>query len=177
MPNPIPRYVRTLRLPLALVMALSLGCSRSAIIHGAHGTAIEGPIVGADADSITVDVDGTPQTIPRDGIRDIDHPGNGWLLFGALNTAAAIGWGVGALAIRAEYAQSRPDSFADVVGDAVGYGLGMTAAIGFGLIHLAMGVPTTIWGGITWHGSRQRAEVPVPTTTVHVGPGGVLVRF
>lgn len=163
----------------ALTLALALGamgCSKSAIIHSTHGAAIEGRIIGGDSDSITVDVDGTPQTVPRSAIRDIDHPGNGWLLFGALNTAAALGWGLGALAIHAEHARSQPEGFAEAFGAELGYALGMTGAISYGALHLAIGVPTAIWGGSTWHGSRQRAEAP-SAVSVHVAPGGVLVRF
>lgn len=168
---------RALCMPLALAATLSLGCSKSAIVYGAHGAVIEGPIIGADADSITVDVDGTPQIIPRESIRDIDHPGNGWLIFGAINTAAAVAWGACAVAIYTDHAQSRPESVNEAFGDFVVHWLGMSAALGFGVMHLTVGVPTTIWGGVTWHGSRQRAEAPEPATTVHVGPGGVLVRF
>lgn len=177
MPTRPQPHITTLCIPLALAATLSLGCSRSAIVYGAHGATIEGRIVGSDADSITVDVDGTRQIIPRESIRDIDHPGNGWLIFGAINTAAALAWGAGAVAIYTDYARSRPESVGEAFADVILYGLGMSAALGFGLMHLTVGVPTTIWGGVTWHGSRQRAEAPAPATTVHVGPGGVLVRF
>jgi len=159
-------------MPLALAAILSQGCSKSAIVYGAHGAAIEGPIIGADADSITVDVDGVAHVIPREGIRDIDHPGTGWLLFGALNTAVAVACGVGAGAVWYGHLQSGSRD----VDDEFDAKIATAGLLITGVIPLLVGVPTAIWGGTTWHDSRQRAEEPA-STTLHVGPGGVLVRF
>lgn len=166
-------YRRALCMPLALAATLSLGCSKSAIVYGTHGAAIEGRIVGSDADSITVDVDGVAHVVPREGIRDIDHPGTGWLLFGALNTAAAVACGVGAGAVWYGHLRSGSRD----VDDRLEAEIGTAVLIIAGVIPLLVGVPTAIWGGTTWHDSQERAEAPAPATTVHVGPGGVLVRF
>lgn len=165
---------RALYLPLVL-SAASLGCSKNAIIYNAHGAAIEGPIIRSDVDSITVDVNGTPQTISRENISDIDHPGNGWLVAGAINTGIGVAWAIGAHGLLSEIQQAEDRSKLEAQRDFLRlFGGFLMVCMSIG--HLGLGIPTTIWGGTTWYDSRQRAEAPAPTT-VHIGPGGVLVRF
>jgi len=72
---------------LCFVLALFMGCGRSATILKRDYRIVEGEIVSAGPTSLYVETQQGEVRIPRDQILDIDHPGNAAATFGVVLTA------------------------------------------------------------------------------------------
>lgn len=151
---------------LALVALLAAGCSREAIVLDDEGRQHEGYIVGGDATHLHM-VPGEwasePTRIPREAIREIDHPGDAvfWTGFGL----TAVG-GVAALSIGLRVADSD-----DPTDDLLAAGLAL-------LIYAGTGVPLMAWGSGVNRASKEAARGQGDLAVrPFVGPKGIGVRF
>ncbi|MCB9529617.1 MAG: hypothetical protein H6701_14715 [Myxococcales bacterium] len=140
-----------------IALAALVGCSANAIIYRTDGTVVVGPIVGSDQAVIEVAGHGETIRVERADIADIDHPGNGWMLYGLLPTM-----GGGLMLGLAQDADDKLARFTFVL---------------MAIPALAAGLPSLIWGAHTWAGSKGRSESREPPTTVSVTPTGVQVTF
>lgn len=161
-----------IRRSLALTALAGLaGCGTTARITGHDGAAYVGEITGGDAESVWLDVHGEQARVPRAAIADIDHPGNVMLVGGAvLGGWSALLLGAGLLGY------SMHDGAADEPATFNGEPAGELALNG--LIGTALGLVGVIWGHRIWSTSVENARAPDgPGVSIHVAPGGLLVRF
>lgn len=125
-------------LTVAFLLLLS-GCSTTATIGRVDGGAYTARIVRSDQRSLFVktSAEGQEIAIPRANVSEIDHPGNGMAVFGALLTA------YGAMNIAAGAGTCSE------VGGAYCVGTVLPAAVG---------IPILIWGMNTWTNSTHAAH-------------------
>ena len=125
--------------PTVAFLLLLSGCSTTATISRVDGGTYTAKIVRSDQDSLFVKTssNGSEIAIPRSNVSDIDHPGNGMAVFGALLTA------YGGLNVAAGA------STCGEVGGAYCVGTFLPAAVG---------LSTLIWGLTTWTNSTDAAQ-------------------
>ncbi len=70
------------------VALLASACT--ATIHRRTQEDVEGYLVASDSESVTVEIDGQLLQIPGDQIREINHPGDGLMLAGAILGGLAL---------------------------------------------------------------------------------------
>ncbi len=129
--------------------------NRSTRIDGQDLPAIEGRILGSDGHHLVVERchDGRAVTVPREDVRDIDHPGN-WLAGVGVVLAAA---GLVLLPFGLSYNKPRSCAYSDSSSCSTSepYGIALTAP---GVALLSVGVPTAITGLVIWKTSKAAAK-------------------
>jgi len=118
--------------------ALLAGCGSSATLMQRDGMQVHGTILGVDSENYYLEPSrGRVVTVPRDTVRDIDHPGN---------VAAAIGGGVAAYGV-VNIAVGAPNCKRE--GDAYCVGV---------FTPLAVGLPIMLYGIGTYVGSTNALQ-------------------
>jgi|KBSMisStaDraftv2_1062788.scaffolds.fasta_scaffold362177_1 hypothetical protein len=120
-----------------LVTALAAGCGSTATITRYSGGTIDGEIVSADGRNVYIRRENQALAIPRQDIVDIDHPGNGAAVAGAILTA----YGVLNIAVGAPQCDTKGAAFCTGV-----------------FAPLAIGLPLTIYGVVVWQSSVSAAK-------------------
>ncbi len=146
----MPNVTLVLCMPLA---ALAIGCGSTATITRVGAPEIDAKIVGSDEKQLFIETQGLgdTNTIPRNEVTDIDHPGNVAAIIGGVVSA----YGVVNIAVGASQCDSQ--------GAAYCTGVFLPAAIG---------LPIMISGIIRWADSKGAAEAKKgkPTASVSVLP-------
>ncbi|HXU62135.1 MAG TPA: hypothetical protein VN962_10560 [Polyangia bacterium] len=120
-----------------MLAVTGVGCGSTATITSRDGSRYELAILRSTPDAVIVDSRDGARAIPRDQIRDIDHPGN------VLETAGAMLFLLGAAAL---LRQPECDGRTSVC-------LGWAGAAGLA----GGGLTMTIVGGLTWTRSVRAA--------------------
>ena len=122
---------------LGLALGATAGCSTTATVTRNDGTSIDGWIAGGTQDSVVVDSrTGRRSEIPRNQIRDVDHPGNVHAIIGGSVLA------YGGFVIADSFPDCRASSEPNVE---------CTAAF----IPALVGASILAWGLVTWIGSKE----------------------
>lgn len=84
--------LRLLRIATIGLLVLSLGgCSYTATIHRYGGPSIEAEIIASDPNNLVVtDQRGEAYEVPTRTVTEVDHPGNGWIIAGAIIAAFGL---------------------------------------------------------------------------------------
>jgi hypothetical protein len=130
-----------MKLGLAALVPLAVcaGCGTTSTITRVNGPAIEGHIVGGDAENVYVGPKDAPQAIPRSEITDIDYPGDGATIAGAI----LAGYGVVNIAVGAPQCGEKGAAFCTGV-----------------FAPLAVGIPIFLWGRATHASAVNAAKMP-----------------
>jgi hypothetical protein len=123
-----------------LGLAVCTGCSTTSTITRVNGPPIEAHIVGGDAENVYVGPADEPEAIRRADIKDIDYPGDGATVAGAIASA----YGVVNIAVGAPQCDAKGAAFCTGV-----------------FAPLAIGIPLLIWG-ISTHSSAVNAAKNTP---------------
>jgi hypothetical protein len=139
---------------LGLALGATTGCSTTATVTRNDGTSIDGWIAGGTQDSVVVDSRvGRRSEVPRNQIRDIDHPGNVHAIVGGSVLA------YGGFVIASSFPDCRASSDAN---------LECTAT----LVPAVIGAGILTWGLVTWLGSKEAADDrslrPLPSEKPHL---------
>lgn len=121
-------------------LALCTACGTTSTITRVDAPTIEGHIVGGDAENLYVGPKDAPTAIPRSEIRDIDYPGDGATIVGAI----LAGYGVANIALGAPQCGAKGAAFCTGV-----------------FAPLAVGIPIFVWGRAT-HASAVNAAKSAP---------------
>ena len=131
---------------MAAVLVVLSGCGTSATIQLKNGRTVEGSIIAGDQRAIYLDVgDDRGVTVPRSGIVDVDHPGNGAATVGLI----LVAYGVANIAVGLPQCDKQGAAFCTGVFLPAGLGLGL-ATYGF-----------SVWGGSrkAMHGDYRGRQV------------------
>ncbi|HEY0711659.1 MAG TPA: hypothetical protein VGF45_03235 [Polyangia bacterium] len=135
-------FQRVVAVGLAVVCA---GCSTTTVIKHRRGV-IEGHVVANNHEAITVDSLLGETSIPRQSITEIDHPGNGHAVAGAL----LLMYGIANIAVGSSKCESEGAGFC--------VGVYLPAAAGAGML---------AWGLHTWNQAKKATKDP--GASVHMG--------
>jgi len=123
-----------------MLAVTSVGCGTTATITSRDGSRYELAILRSTPDAVVVDSRDGARAIPRDQIRDIDHPGN------VLETAGAVLLLLGAATLLRQPACDGRSNFC----------VGWAGAAGLA----GAGLTMTVVGGLTWTRSVRAATAP-----------------
>jgi hypothetical protein len=122
-----------------LAFTTCAACGTTATITRTNGPPVEGHITGGDAENLYVEESGARSTIPRSDIKDIDHPGDGATVAGAI----LMGYGSLNIAVGAPMCKDKGAAFCVGV-----------------FTPMAVGIPILLWGAAVHAGSVSAASTP-----------------